>query len=88
MKKAREKADILNIIAEKPLLHSSEDSRWDFKVTVTYKNSALGLSHGLTDAYKKHFYPDLDKLAKDEQHRFELVLAHWDVMTEKVDLLK
>ncbi len=70
------------------MLHSSEDSRWDFKVTVMYKNSALGLSHALTDVFKKQLYPDLEKLAKDEQHRFELLLAHWDVMTEKVDLVK
>jgi hypothetical protein len=28
----------------------------------------------------------LEKLAKDEQHRFDLVLAHWDVITEKIDL--
>ncbi len=88
LKKAREKGDIVTIIAEKPMMHSSEDSRWDFKVAVTYKNSSLGLSHGLTDAYKKQLYPDLDRLAKDEQHRFELLLAHWDVMTEKVDLSK
>lgn len=36
LKKAREKGDILNITAEKPMLHSSEDSRWDFKVTDQY----------------------------------------------------
>ena len=35
---------------------------------------------------KKQLYPDLDKLTKDEQHRFELLLAHWDVMVEKIDL--
>lgn len=88
LKKAKEKGDVIDIIAEKPMLHSSEDSRWDFKVSVTYKNAALGLSHGLTDPYKKLLYPDLDKLAKEEQRRFEILLAHWDVMTEKVDLGK
>ena len=86
MKKAQEKGDILSIIAEKPMMHSGEDTRWDFKVTVIYKNAAAGLDHGLTDQYKKELYPDLDKLKKDEQHRFELVLAHWDVMTEKMEL--
>jgi hypothetical protein len=25
-------------------------------------------------------------LTKDEQHRFELLIAHWDVMVDKVDL--
>ena len=86
MKKAQEKGDILSIIAEKPMMHSGEDTRWDFKVTVIYKNAAAGLDHGLTDQYKKQLYPDLDKLKKDEQYRFEMVLAHWDVMTEKIEL--
>ena len=86
MKKAQETGDIISIIAEKPMLHSGEDTRWDFKVTIVYKNAATGLDHGLTDQYKKQLYPDLEKLKKDEQHRFELLLAHWDVMTEKVEL--
>lgn len=87
-KKAKEKGDILSIVAEKPMMHSGEDTRWDFKVTVVYKNAILGLDHAITDQYKKQLYPDLDKLKKDEQYRFELVLAHWDVMTEKVELEK
>ena len=86
MKKAQEKGDILSIIAEKPMMHSGEDTRWDFKVTVIYKNAAAGLDHGLTDQYKKELYPDLEKLKKEEQHRFELLLAHWDILTEKVEL--
>ena len=86
LKKAQEKGDIISIVAEKPMLHSGEDTRWDFKVTIVYKNAATGLDHGLTDQYKKQLYPDLEKLKKDEQYRFELLLAHWDVMTEKVEL--
>ena len=88
LKKAQESRDIISIVAEKPMLHSGEDTRWDFKVTIVYKNAATGLDHGLTDQYKKQLYPDLEKLKKDEQHRFELLLAHWDVMTERVDLGK
>ncbi len=86
MKKAQENGDIVSIVAEKPLLHSGEDTRWDFKVSIVYKNAEAALDHGITDKYKKQLYPDLDKLAREEQHRFTLVLAHWDVMTEKVEL--
>jgi len=25
-------------------------------------------------------------LTKDEQHRFELLIAHWDVMVESIEL--
>jgi EthD domain-containing protein len=86
LKKAQEKGDIIRVTAEKPKLHSGEDTRWDFKVTIVFKNAELAFDANLTTPYKQQLYPDLDKLAKDEQHRFELLLAHWDVMTENVEL--
>jgi hypothetical protein len=86
LKKAVEKGDIINVIAEKPRLHSGEDTRWDFKVTIVFRNTQMAFDPDLTNAYKKQLYPDQDKLAKDEQHRFELLLGHWDVMTEKINL--
>ena len=86
MKKAIEKGDIVSVTAEKPKLHSGEDTRWDFKVTIVFKNAALAFDPDLTTPYKKMLYPDLDKLAKDEQHRFELLISHWDVMTEIIKL--
>ena len=86
LKKAIEKGDIISVIAEKPRLHSGEDTRWDFKVTIVFKTAALAFDENLTTPYKKLLYPDQDKLVKDEQHRFELLIAHWDVMSELVDL--
>src|SRR4029078_939691 len=86
LKKAIEKGDIIRVTAEKPRLHSGEDTRWDFKVTIVFKTAALAFDENLTTPYKKLLYPDQDKLVKDEQHRFELLLAHWDVMVEKVAL--
>ena len=86
LKKAKEKGDIINVTAEKPRLHSGEDTRWDFKVTIVFKTTALAFDPDLTTPYKKMLYPDQEKLAKDEQHRFELLMAHWDVMTETIKL--
>jgi hypothetical protein len=88
LKKAAEAGDIISIVAEKPILHSGEDTRWDFRVIITFKNASLAFDHGLTERYKKQLYPDLAKLAKEEKYRFQLLLAHWDVMTERVDLSK
>jgi len=88
LKKAMDKGDILSVIAEKPKLHSGEDTRWDFKVTIVFKNTELAFDPKLTEPYKKQLYPNLEKLAKDEKYRFELLLAHWDVMTEKIELNK
>lgn len=86
LKKAVEKGDVISVEAEKPKLHSGEDTRWDFKVTIIFKDIKAAFDPDLTTAYKKQLYPDLDKLAKDEQHRFELLISHWDVMTEKIIL--
>ena len=86
LKKAQEKGDIISVTAEKPKLHSGEDTRWDFKVTIVFKDSKAAFDPDLTTPYKKLIYPNLDKLAKDEQHRFELLQSHWDAMTEKIIL--
>jgi len=86
LKKAIDKGDIVTVEAEKPKLHSGEDTRFDFKVTIVFKNEKLAFDPNLTKQYEKQLYPDLEKLRKDEQHRFELLIAHWDVMIEKIEL--
>src|SRR5687767_6781288 len=86
LKKAIEKGDIISVIAEKPKLHSGEDTRWDFKVTLIFKNAKLAFDPDLTTPYKKQIYLDLEKLARDEQHRFELLISHWDVMIDRIQL--
>ena len=86
LKKAIDKGDIIGVEAEKPKLHSGEDTRFDFKVTIVFKNEKLAFDPNLTKQYEKQLYPDLEKLKKDEQHRFELLIGHWDVMIEKIEL--
>lgn len=86
LKKAIDKGDIISVEAERPKLHSGEDTRFDFKVTIVFKNEKLAFDPNLTKQYEKQLYPDLEKLRKDEQHRFELLIAHWDVMIEKIEL--
>ena len=86
LKKAIDKGDIISVEAEKPKLHSGEDTRFDFKVTIVFKNEKLAFDPNLTKQYEKQLYPDLEKLKKDELHRFELLIAHWDVMIDKIEL--
>ena len=88
LKKAIEKGGLLKVMAEKPRYHGSEDGRWDFRVILVFKNVQAAFDPNLTEPYKKQLYPDLDKLTKDEQHRFELLIAHWDIAVERVDLEK
>ena len=86
LKKAIEHGDIISVTAEKPRLHSGEDTRWDFRVTIVFKTAALAYDENLTTPYKTQLYPDLDKLTREEQHRFELLISHWNITSENVSL--
>ena len=86
LKKLQEKGDIISIVAETPVLHSSEETRWDFKVAITFKDEHTALDYSIVDPFKKQLYPDQENYTKAEQHRFELLIAHWDVMVETVAL--
>jgi hypothetical protein len=86
LKKALEHGDVISIKAETPRFHSGEETRWDFRVTVTFKNVEKAFDEDLVVPYKKQLFPDLDALGKSEQHRFELLLAHWDTETAEQTL--
>lgn len=86
LKKLKEKGDVISIQAESPTLHSSEDSRWDYKVILVFKNAHLALDYSIVDPFKKGLFPNQDTYKKEEQQRWELVVAHWDVLVEDVPL--
>lgn len=88
LKKALEKGDLLSITVEKPRQHAAEEGRWDYRVRLVFKNVQAAFDPDLTEPYKKALYPDLEKLKKDEQRRFELLLSHWDVEVQHVDIEK
>jgi hypothetical protein len=85
LKKALEKGDLVSIVVEKPRQHASEESRWDYRVTLSFKNMQAAFDPNLTEPYKKTLYPDAEKLKKEEARRFEILLAHWDVEVQPVD---
>jgi hypothetical protein len=86
LKKAIEKGDIISVTASKPILHSGEDTRWDFRVIIVFRTVVQAFDQYLTEPYKKQLYPDQEALKKAEQHRFELLISHWDIETDKVSL--
>src|SRR5258707_8462851 len=71
---------MLALKIETPANHMTEDSRWDFRVTITYKNSTVATtSNPDEEALMKQLYPDQSAYQKEEQRRFEILLAHWDL---------
>lgn len=86
LKKAQEQGDVISIRAEAPRFHSGEETRWDFRMTVTFRNVEKAFDEHLLDPYKKVLFPDAGALGRSEQHRFELLLGHWDVETVELPL--
>lgn len=88
LKKAIEKGDLLSIKLEKTLQHGTEDGRWDYRVTLVFKNVQAAFDPNLTEPYKKTLYPDQATFKKEESRRFEILDAHWDVQVGKENLDK
>ena len=88
LKKAIEKGDLLSITLEKTLQHGTEDGRWDYRVTLVFKNVQAAFDPNLTEPYKKALYPDQATFKKEEARRFEILDAHWDVQVGKENLDK
>jgi hypothetical protein len=71
---------ILSIKIESPAYHTTEDGRWDFRVTIRYKNATLAVtSNPDEEAIIKELWPDQATYLKEEQRRFEILAGHWDL---------
>ena len=71
---------ILSIKIESPAYHTTEDGRWDYRVTIRYKNSTVATTANPDEeAFKKELWPDQATYQQEEQRRFEILLSHWDL---------
>jgi hypothetical protein len=73
---------LLDVRAYAPRFHGDGRQDWTFEVTITYRDWAAMEEH-TEPAIVERLYPDAEKLRKEEQRRFELVEAHWDVPLEE-----
>ena len=79
---------ILSVTAAKPRYHATEDGRWDYHVTIVFKNAAVANDSSGEEAIIKRLFPDQDSYKREEQRRFEILLGHWDVPMVSVPLDK
>jgi len=80
-----EAGDILSVKIETPANHMTEDSRWDYRVTITFKNSTIATTaNPAEEETKKKLFPDQATYEREEQRRFELLLAHWDIPVSNI----
>src|SRR6516164_2578781 len=86
LKKEVEMGRLLKVTAVAPVYHTTEDGRWDYRVTIVYKNAAVANDGYDSTALQKQLFPDQEAYKKEEQRRFEILEAHWDLPIKDVDL--
>jgi len=72
--------DFLSVKIETPANHMTEDSRWDYRVTITFKNSTVATTaNPAEEETMKRLFPNQTAYQQEEKRRFEILLAHWDI---------
>ena len=71
---------MLSVKIESPAYHTTEDGRWDYRVTIRFKDSTVATTANPDEeAFIKQLWPDQKTYQKEEQRRFEILAAHWDL---------
>jgi hypothetical protein len=86
LKKEVEMGRMVKVWMDQPRYHATEDGRWDYRVTIVFKNATVANEAFDEDALKKQMFPDQDTYTREEQRRFAILDAHWDVPIKSVDL--
>jgi hypothetical protein len=86
LKKEIELGRMLKVSMAVPRYHTTEDGRWDYRVTIVFKNAAIANDNFDSSVVIKQLYPDQETYKKEEQRRFEILDAHWDLPIKDVDL--
>ena len=86
LKKIVESGRMLSVKIETPANHMTEDARWDYRVTIVFKNATVANEPFDETEIKKQLWPDQTTYQKEEQRRFEILLSHWDLPIRMVDL--
>src|SRR6266576_2241204 len=80
LQKNMESGRMLSVSVETPANHTTEDGRWDYRVTIRFKNSTLATTANPDEErFIKQLWPDQEKYKREEQRRFEILLGHWDL---------
>jgi hypothetical protein len=86
LKKEVEMGRLLKVTAVTPRYHTTEDGRWDYRVTIIFKNAAAANEDFDEKSLIKQLYPDQQTYQREEQRRFEILDAHWDLPVKDLDL--
>jgi hypothetical protein len=86
LKKQVEMGRMLKVFGTAPRYHGTEDGRWDYRVTIMFKNAATAFDAFDEKALIQQMYPDQVTYQKEEHRRFEILDAHWDLPVKDLEL--
>src|SRR5579872_375462 len=80
LQKIVESGRMLSVKIEQPAYHTTEDGRWDYRVTIRFKNSTMATTTNPDEErFIKQLWPDQETYKREEQRRFEILISHWDL---------
>lgn len=89
LQKQVEGGRMLSVKIETPANHMTEESRWDYRVTLVFRNSTFATTSNPDEAALiRQLWPDQATFTREEQRRFEILLAHWDLPVTDVTPVK
>ena len=86
LKKEVEMGRMLKVWMDQTRYHATEDGRWEYRVTIVFRNSTVANEPFDEAALKKQLWPDQQTYEREEERRFEILDAHWDVPVRVMDL--
>jgi hypothetical protein len=86
LKKEMELGRIVKVTMAAPRYHATEDGRWDYRVVIVFKNAAIATDNFDSASLIRQLFPDQVTYKQEEQRRFEILEAHWDLPVKDVYL--
>jgi len=82
LNRERELGYVTSYAVYRPGLHTGEDTRWEFRIVIAYKNIASSV-HG--SEVEKQLFPDREAMKRGENRRWEITEAHYDLPIHTID---
>src|SRR5258708_6052638 len=79
LKKQIEMGRMSKVWVDQPRYHTTEDGRWDYRVTIIFKNATVANEPFDETEIKKQLWPDQATYLKEEQRRFAILITPCDL---------
>jgi hypothetical protein len=79
-----ERGPIQSVGLYRPTFHGDGRADWTYLVVITYKSWAA-MNQPREEGLLERLFPDQETFRREEQRRFEILDAHWDVPLTRIE---